>query len=351
MATIEIAKLHKVTSRGRTYYYAWRGGPRIEAQPGTKEFFDEIAHYRNPMASLDRRKIATWVAKFKASPEYNDLGHESKYDMAPKLDSIAQTFGMLSVGALDKPQIRGHIKEWRDQWRATPRTADKAKGYFSRLCSFMIEEGVLATNPCAGIANIYVKTDRSEIIWTPEDMGVMHGTEGVSQEIKDAMEFASLVGLRQSALLACPWTRVEKLCINMKGTKFGGKGRGVIPIYPALRTFLDRLEKRGRRALTVLTNTDGEPWGSGFGASWNTAMKRSKLKARGLHFHDLRGTAATNFYLAGLSIQEIADMMGWQTKDVETLINTYVKKDELLLARIAKMAQISVLPASKREQA
>ncbi len=31
-----------------------------------------------------------------------------------------------------------------------------------------------------------------------------------------------------------------------------------------------------------------------------------------LHFHDLRGTAATKFYLARLELRSIAEILGWE---------------------------------------
>jgi len=344
MALINLERLYKVTSRGRTYYYAWRGGPRVMGEPGSREFLEEYHRHCDPLAALDRRKMGTWVALFKASPEYGGLSDDSKKDMGPKLDDLAREFGTLSVGAFDKPEIRGHIKRWRDKWRDTPRTADKAKGYLSRLCSFLIEEGVLATNPCEGIANIYKKNDRSEIIWTDDDIALFMGTKGVSQEIKWALQLAALTGLRQGALLELPWTRVEALCINMRGSKKAGKGRGTIPMYPALKALLDVMP---RRALTVLTNESGEPW-QAIGASWNKAMIRSGLKAKGLHFHDLRGTAATNFYRAGFTSREIAAIMGWKTEDVEKLLDIYVNRDALLVDKIRRMEQFE---KNKREQA
>lgn len=44
------------------------------------------------------------------------------------------------------------------------------------------------------------------------------------------------------------------------------------------------------------------------------SLRPSQEKGRhgraNLHFHDLRGTAATRFYTAGLSIRVIAEIMG-----------------------------------------
>jgi integrase len=44
------------------------------------------------------------------------------------------------------------------------------------------------------------------------------------------------------------------------------------------------------------------------------AIHRTKIAAGigDLHFHDLRGTAATRFYVAGLPERVIAEILGWQ---------------------------------------
>ncbi len=69
-------------------------------------------------------------------------------------------------------------------------------------------------------------------------------------------------------------------------------------------------------------------------------MHRAGLAERDLHFHDTRGTAATNFYRAGLSPREITEILGWSEDKVERLIDRYVKRDEILRDRIRRMEQL-----------
>ena len=38
VAKVELKGVHAVRSKGRLYYYAWRGGPRLEGEPGSIEF-------------------------------------------------------------------------------------------------------------------------------------------------------------------------------------------------------------------------------------------------------------------------------------------------------------------------
>lgn len=48
------------------------------------------------------------------------------------------------------------------------------------------------------------------------------------------------------------------------------------------------------------------------------------MESAGLHFHDLRGAAATRFYIAGLKIRVIAEILAWEEGRVEKIIRRYV---------------------------
>jgi integrase len=107
-----------------------------------------------------------------------------------------------------------------------------------------------------------------------------------------------------------------------------GKSRGrreaIIPLYDGLRDVLSRIPKR---ATTVLTSSKRRPWtADGFGSSFNTAKHDAGIADKDLHFHDLRGTAATKFYIAGLSIRVIAEMLAWSEDQVERIIRRYVAR-------------------------
>jgi integrase len=63
---------------------------------------------------------------------------------------------------------------------------------------------------------------------------------------------------------------------------------------------------------------------NGFGTAFSRAKIGAGINDRDLHFHDLRGTAATRFYIAGLSIRVIAEMLAWSEEQVERIIRRYV---------------------------
>jgi hypothetical protein len=56
-----------------------------------------------------------------------------------------------------------------------------------------------------------------------------------------------------------------------------------------------------------------------------------------LHFHDLRGTAATKFYVAGIPIRVIAEILAWEEEHVEKIIRKYVGRSAATKALIAQL--------------
>jgi integrase len=109
----------------------------------------------------------------------------------------------------------------------------------------------------------------------------------------------------------------------------------IIPLYDDLTAVLAAIPKR---STTILTNSKGRPWSAGgFGSSFIRAKTAAGLADANLHFHDLRGTAATRFYTAGLSERIIAEIMGWEEEHVAQIIRKYVGRAAATKALIAQL--------------
>jgi integrase len=203
----------------------------------------------------------------------------------------------------------------------------------SRVLAHAVDPlGKIAGNPCEGIKRLY-SNDRSEIIWTDSDIATIKRT--CSIEIAHAVDLAAHTGLRLGDLLRLSWSHVGDDCIAMSTGKSKHKREAIIPLYAGLRDVLARIPKR---ATTVLTSSKRRPWTvDGFGSSFNTAKADAGLADRDLHFNDLRGTAATRFYIASLGMREIAEMLGWEEESVERIIRKYVGRNAAVLARIRKL--------------
>ena len=97
----------------------------------------------------------------------------------------------------------------------------------------------------------------------------------------------------------------------------------------------------------MLTSAWGSPWTQ---SGLSSAVQRVKnvtpgWEDRDLHFHDLRGTAATRFYKAGLERRVIAEIMGWEEAHVGKIIRRYVDRTAATRTVIEQM-KVASKPAS-----
>ena len=345
---VELKGLHVVRSKGKTYVYAWRGGPRIDAQLGTpafvKAYNEAIESHRIP----DATKFRAHIQAYKASRAFQTLAPTTRKIWSRWLDRIDEQFGSLVTAAFDRPQvIKPRIRKWLSTWDDKPRSRDYAKQVLSRVMTHIIEQGEISANPCEGIESVY-ETDRSEIIWTDDDIATLRAI--ASPEVMHAVDLAAQCGLRSADLFRLAWSHVQDDSIVIRTSKSRFKREAVIPIHDELRAVLDRIP---RRSTIVLTNSDGQPW-RGFSSSFKTALKRAGMGKRDLHFHDLRGTAATKFYMSGLPIRTVAEVMGWSEDEVEKIIRRYVGRKAAVQDAIQRMRARSgtdgVKPAVKPAQ-
>ncbi|GAM07313.1 hypothetical protein MBENS4_4309 [Novosphingobium sp. MBES04] len=74
----------------------------------------------------------------------------------------------------------------------------------------------------------------------------------------------------------------------------------------------------------------------GFSSRFHDAKKESGVK---VNLHDLRGTFATRCMIAGLTDQEIADILGWNTKDVAFIRLKYVDQARVVVAMAERISR------------
>jgi integrase len=305
--------------------------PRLTGDPGTPEFFrsytDAVANRHTPDAGRLRSLILYKTDAF------GSLSPSTQRVWAPWLDRISDYFGDLRIAQFDRPEkIRPIIRGWRVEWADTPRTADLGVQVLSRVLSHGVELGRIGSNPCEGIKQLY-SADRSQIIWMDADLTQLKAT--CSVDIAGAVDLAAHTGLRLGDLLRLSWSHIARTASGSRRARASTGEKLSSPLYEDLRAVLARIP---RRSTAVLTNVRRRPWtANGFG----TAFKRAKIAAgmhdRDLHFHDLRGTAATKFYTAGLPERVIGEIMGWEEEHVSKIIRRYVDRTAATQAIIAQL--------------
>ena len=329
MVRVDLKGIAKTRAKGRTYYYAWRGGPRLHGEPGSPEFMASYNEAIESRRTPEPGRFRSLVVLYKASSDYSKLADATREGWSPWLDRIAEYFGDLRIVQFDRPEkIRPAIRRWRSQWADKPRTADMALQVLSRVLSYAVDQGSIAGNPVEGIKRTYTG-DRSEIIWTDSDIAQLKQT--CSPAIAYAVDLAAHTGLRQGDLLRLCWSHIRDDEIVIATGKSRGRQEAVIPIYDDLRDVLSQIP---RRSTVVLTRSQGQPWKE-FRSTFHQAKNAAGLDR--LHFHDLRGTAATRFYAAGLSIRTIGEILGWTEDNVEKIIRKYVARGTATRAAIRQL--------------
>ena len=334
--------IHKVTAKGRVYHYAWPGGPRLHGEEGSPEYLASYIEAHETLRAPDNDRFRSLVIAYRSSA-FEKLGASTKKAWGPWLDRISEHFGDLRIAQFERPvKIKPLIIAWRNQFADTPRKADFALAVLSRVLSHATNVlGKLSGNPCEGIQHLYSGGDRSEIVWTPDDIAKLK--RRCSPEIAHAADLAAHTGLRLGDLVRLSWSHIGEDEIVIATNKSGGKRAARVPLYDDLRAVLAAIP---RRSTTVLTHGWGRPWAA---KSLGNAFTKAKNAAgfSDLHFHDLRGTAATKFYLAGLSEHIIAELMGWEPEHVAKIIKRYVGRDAIVKAAIIQLNAAKVQMVSK----
>jgi integrase len=228
MTRVELRGIAKTSAKGRTYYYAWRGGPRLRGKPGSPEFHASYNEAIADRCTSEPGRFKSLVVLYRASPDYAKLADATHKSWGPWLDRIADYFGELRIAQFDRPEkIRLVIRKWRNEWADKPRTADYAMQVLSRVLSHAVESGSLAGNPCDGIKRIYTG-GRSEIIWTDADIAQLKRT--CSPEIAHAVDLADHTGLRCGDLLRLSWPHIGEDAIIISTGKSGHRREAVIPL-------------------------------------------------------------------------------------------------------------------------
>jgi len=314
-----------------TYFYAWRGGPRLVGQPGSPEFLAsyEVAH-RN-RRTPDRSLFRSIIVAYRSSPEFAKLRDRSAADYARHLSKIEIVFGDLPMSALEDPRVTRDFLDWRDQVaQSSLCQADNGWKVLMRLISWARGGGLTTYRAPERVPRLY-HADRSERIWTEEHLASFLAV--APDYLQRALVLALETGQRQGDLLALPWSTFDGTWIRLKQSKTGR--RVAIPVTRRLRAVL---ENTPRISPVILTNSYGRPWlQRSFQGAWSKASRKAGIQGH-LTFHDLRGTAVTRLSEAECTPQEIATITGHSLRDVGVILDQYsARTNKIALAAIAKL--------------
>jgi integrase len=311
----------------RSYYYAWRGGPRIKEEPGTKAFNAKFAEMTGEPEVI-KEDLSSIIEKYKDNVVFTKLAESTRREYARYLTIIDDEFGDMPITVIDDKSIRGDFKDWRDEMSDRPATADYAWSVLARLMSFALDRGIIDRNPCLKGGKLY-KASRQETIWTEAHLLRLFAV--ASPQVTAAVTFALWTGQRMSDCIEAKWSDLEVGKIKVRQNK-GGRLM-MIPVAATLSELLATLPRTD--AGTILTNSRGTTWTRyGLSCSFRKAVLRSGI-IDDLHFHDLRGTAVTRMALTGCTALQIAAVTGHSPAHVNDILENHYLGGQVELAEQA----------------
>jgi integrase len=308
----------------KTYWYAWKGGPRLKGEPGSPEF---IASY-NEAAAQKLKTPSGWLLsllqRYQESDDFRSLSERTRKDYVGIIQKVIEPeFSDFPLSALADKRTRGIFLDWRDRLALkSRRQADYAWTVLALVLSWSKDRGHIDINPCERGGRLY-RGSRAEKIWTDDDEALF--LKSAPAHLHLPLMLGLWTGQRQGDLLRLPWSAYDGTHIRLRQSK--GKVRVVIPVGAPLKRALNAAVKR---CTIILTTTEGNPWTpDGFRTSWRKACKRAGIV--GVTFNDLRGTAVTRLALAGCTEAEIATITGHTLRDVRSILDAhYLHRDPAL---------------------
>ncbi|TIL25599.1 MAG: integrase [Mesorhizobium sp.] len=306
-----------------TYYWAWKGGPRLPGKPGDPEF---MAAYNAAVARKVQPRhgaLLSVLNGFQSSSDWDDLAPRTQDDYVKLIKIIEKKFGDFPLSGMSDRRTRGIFMEWRDdRAKASRRQADYGWQVLARILSWAHGRGLVSANPCEKGGRLYRGT-RAANVWTAADEAAFLASAPAHLHLP--LIIALWTGQRQGDLLRLTWQQYDGKVIRLQQSKTGT--RVVIPVGAPLKAALEA--KRGK-AGQILLNSDGVPWtADGFRSSWRKACAAAGVV--GVTFNDIRGTAVTRLAIVGATVPEIATITGHSLRDVNAILDSnYLNRDPAL---------------------
>lgn len=346
------AGVHYVRSGGRWYVYAWRGGPRIATIDGgakpklSREQEKAVEDAREAAQKRGDDTLAGMIRDWRRSPEWTALAPQTRDTWQVALTRIEDKWGKLAVQLWNEPRMVGDVVDWRDSLRATPRAADIGVTVLSRLLEWGRLRARVQVNVAAGVPSLYRGADRAEILWTADDVDAFCRSALMLERplLVDCLFLAAWTGMRLADLAAVTFAECGEQAIIRKAAKRsrGRRRRAAVPILAPLRSLIEELRTRPRvpGVETLLVNSHGRAWSAdALGKRFGEVARHAKIEhveageeARAKHLHDLRGTFVTHLCRAGLTDEEIANIVAWSPQNVSRIRRVYVDDAAVVVA-------------------
>jgi integrase len=324
--------VHHKTAKGRTYVYFDTGQRTAEGRKILKRLPDERdpAFPRAYMMATEARKrrsadvpLRTFdgmVTLFEKSPDFRQLSRNSQRSYSHYLakasallrDGQGRSAPAAEITAEDVCRIRDTL--------ANGGGANQAVRSISALYAWAMKPGrkYAEANPAKGVD----KLDEDEHDPWPEWL-VEEGLADATVRLPVALLY--FTGQRIGDVCAMRWTDIRGGAIEVTTQK-----TDTALAVPLVKELADLLAETPKRAMTILANSEGQPWTT----SGLRQLLQSWAKAKGQIVvpHGLRKNAVNALIEAGCSTAEVNGITG---QDLKTIEHYAKKRDRSKLGRAA----------------
>lgn len=326
-----------VQSKGRTYYYYQRGRGTAQAEkqirlpdagPSSPEFWQVYAELSGrQIPRVNPNAVGQVIDAWHKSPEWRKNAEKTRYEWSRYCDRIRTQWGDLDIAGI-QPK---HVLALRDRYASTPAAANNMLTCLSSLMAWSVPRGHRPDNPCREIKSLPGGDGYAPWPWE-----VIEQTRDMRAELWWFVALALYTGQRRGDVLEMRWDAIRNGMLHVVPEKTKRHGTKLwIPIHRDLRPVLDTIP---RRAVTILTNSEGRPWtGDGFSASWRKAAP-AVLKQHRFVLHGLRKSAVCMLLEAGCSDAEVAAITG-QSREIIAHYARQVNQKRLAARAILRWEQ------------
>jgi len=301
-----------VYQRGRLWWirYRFNGklirqsiGDRILAERTMEEIRRRIEDGQHEIKIKDERRTFAEMVD-----EYMEIKSDKRSLARDKASfkNLAPFFGTSFLHAISKTDVTLYQKKRKTQ--VSGATVNRELALLRHLFNIAIEQGYTRDNPARRVKMFKEqKCKRRTFVFSEDELQSLMNAS--APHLRPILAVAVGTGLRKGDILGLRWNQIDfehnVITLFMQKTEDNIE----VPMLPMVREVLWRMKGTAGETPFAFTYHEGKKIGD-IKTAVRGALRRSKLLAKGYHFHDIRRTFATMLYNRGVHLTKIQRLLG-----------------------------------------
>jgi integrase len=312
MTTVSIPYLHKITKKGRTYYYFRRGARRAPLPPpGTVGFhaaYEAALNAPIPQPRAEAGSFAALAASWYRSHSFRGLAPSSQATYRRLLERFLTDFGSLQFNTV-RPK---HLNQILERGQATPAQMNALLNVLRKVLKHAVKMEWIEENPASLVERLGYKK-QPHPTWSEDHIAAFEAHWQPGTRARLALALLLYTGQRRSDVIRMGPQHIRGGCLHVRQQKTGKELD--IPIHPTLAEVLATCPSAH---LAFLVTESRRPFASGNAFyNWFVDCARRAGIPAGLSPHGLRKATCCRLAEARCSAHQIASITGLSLKMVE----------------------------------